>query len=249
MDDCGTLAGVWLTEPQDKAVLESLRERIIGRFAASTMADPETGEVIVERNEEITAEKADALLAAGHERVHVRSALTCAAVRGICALCYGISPATGHIVDPREAVGIVAAQSIGEPGTQLTMRTFHTGGVYVAGGEITTGLPRVTELFEARVPKNKAIISEIDGVVEVSRDSDVRRIRVVSSELYSDRYDLPEGRRGRSSRKASRWSPAPSWRAAPSRSRGGRRQEGADRTRRQPRTHWSLRSSPGCPAV
>jgi DNA-directed RNA polymerase subunit beta' len=192
-EDCGTLAGVWLTEPQDKAVLESLRERIIGRFAASTMADPSSGEVIIERNEEITAEKADALLAAGHERVHVRSALTCAAVRGICAMCYGISPARGLLVGQREAVGIVAAQSIGEPGTQLTMRTFHTGGVYVAGGEITTGLPRVTELFEARVPKNKAIISEIDGVVEISRESDVRRIRVVSSELYSDRYDLPKG--------------------------------------------------------
>ncbi len=192
-DDCETLAGVWLTEPQDKAVLESLRERIIGRFAASTMADPSSGEVIVERDEEITAEKADALLAAGHERVHVRSALTCALVRGICAMCYGISPATGLIVNPLQAVGIVAAQSIGEPGTQLTMRTFHTGGVYVAGGEITTGLPRVTELFEARVPKNKALISEIDGVVEVTRDNDVRRIRVASSELYSDRYELPKG--------------------------------------------------------
>jgi DNA-directed RNA polymerase subunit beta' len=192
-DDCETLAGVWLTEPQDKAVLESLRERIIGRFAASTMADPKSGEVIVERNQEITAEIADALLAAGHERVHVRSALTCAAVRGICALCYGISPATGLLITPRQAVGIVAAQSIGEPGTQLTMRTFHTGGVYVAGGEITTGLPRVTELFEARIPKNKAIISEIDGVVEVARDSDVRHIHVVSSEMYSDRYDLPKG--------------------------------------------------------
>ncbi|HEU0074146.1 MAG TPA: DNA-directed RNA polymerase subunit beta', partial [Dehalococcoidia bacterium] len=192
-DDCQTLAGVWLTEPQDKAVLESMRERIIGRFAASTMAEPKTGEVIVERNQEITAEIADALIAAGHERVHVRSALTCACVRGICAYCYGISPATGLIVNPLQAVGIVAAQSIGEPGTQLTMRTFHTGGVYVAGGEITTGLPRVTELFEARIPKNKAIISEIDGVVEVTRESDVRRIRVVSSEVYSDRYDLPKG--------------------------------------------------------
>jgi DNA-directed RNA polymerase subunit beta' len=130
---------------------------------------------------------------AGLQKVHVRSPLTCSARRGICALCYGISPARGQLVGQREAVGIVAAQSIGEPGTQLTMRTFHTGGVYVAGGEITTGLPRVTELFEARVPKNKAIISEIDGVVEVTRDSDVRRIRVVSSELYSDRYDLPKG--------------------------------------------------------
>jgi DNA-directed RNA polymerase subunit beta' len=191
-EDCGTLSGVWLTEPRDKAVLESLRERIIGRFAASAMANPETGEVIVDRNEEITPQLADALLEAKHERIHVRSTLTCGARRGICALCYGISPAHGRLVGQREAVGIVAAQSIGEPGTQLTMRTFHTGGVYVAGGEITTGLPRVTELFEARVPKNKAIISEIDGIVEVSRDSDIRRIRVLSSEVYSDRYDLPE---------------------------------------------------------
>ncbi|HEX5140035.1 MAG TPA: DNA-directed RNA polymerase subunit beta' [Dehalococcoidia bacterium] len=192
-EDCETLAGVWLTEPQDKAVLESLRERIIGRFAASTMAHPETGEVIVERNQEITAAIADALMEANFERVHVRSALTCAARRGICSLCYGISPASGELVTQKQAVGIIAAQSIGEPGTQLTMRTFHTGGVYVAGGEITTGLPRVTELFEARVPKNKAIISEIDGVVEISRDSDVRRIRVVSSDLYADKYEVPEG--------------------------------------------------------
>jgi DNA-directed RNA polymerase subunit beta' len=194
-EDCGTLAGVWLSEPHDRAVLESLRERIIGRFAASPLAQPETGEIIIDRNEEITKEKAEALIAAGLQKIHVRSALTCAARRGICALCYGISPARGELVGQREAVGIIAAQSIGEPGTQLTMRTFHTGGVYMAGGEITTGLPRVTELFEARVPKNKAIISEIDGVVEITREGaqEARRIRVISSELYSDRYDLPKG--------------------------------------------------------
>ncbi|HLF70849.1 MAG TPA: DNA-directed RNA polymerase subunit beta', partial [Dehalococcoidia bacterium] len=190
--DCETLAGVWLTEPHDKAVLESLRERIIGRYAASDQANPETGEVLVERNNVITAEIADRLMAANLPRVHVRSALTCALKRGICALCYGISPATGELVGQLEAVGIVAAQSIGEPGTQLTMRTFHTGGVYMAGGEITTGLPRVTELFEARVPKNKAIITEIDGVIEVTRAGESRHIRIVSSELYSDRYDLPD---------------------------------------------------------
>jgi DNA-directed RNA polymerase subunit beta' len=192
-EDCETVSGVWLAEPQDKAVLESLRERIIGRYAASTQANSETGEVIVERNQEITAAIADQLMEAGYTKVHVRSALTCAARRGICAMCYGISPARGEIVGMREAVGIIAAQSIGEPGTQLTMRTFHTGGVYMAGGEITTGLPRVTELFEARVPKQKAIISEIDGIVEINRDGEARRIRVVSSELYSDRYELPEG--------------------------------------------------------
>ncbi|MGE0058818.1 MAG: DNA-directed RNA polymerase subunit beta' [Dehalococcoidia bacterium] len=192
-DDCGTTSGVYLTESHDRGILESLRERIIGRYAASAMAHPETGEVLVDRNEEITPDKADALMEAGIERIHVRSVFTCGAKRGICALCYGVSPATGELAGLREAVGIVAAQSIGEPGTQLTMRTFHTGGVYVAGGEITTGLPRVTELFEARVPKNKAIITEVDGVVEILRDGDTRRIRVVSSELYSDRYDLPEG--------------------------------------------------------
>ena len=191
-EDCGTLAGVWLSEPQDRALLESLQERLIGRFAASTMAHPETGEVIIERDENITAAKADALIEAGFERVHVRSPLTCATVRGICRVCYGVSPARGEIVGMREAVGIIAAQSIGEPGTQLTMRTFHTGGVYMAGGEITTGLPRVTELFEARVPKNTAILSEIDGVVEVAREGETRRARVISSELYSDRYDLPD---------------------------------------------------------
>src|SRR5581483_7941101 len=189
-DDCETLGGVWLSEPTDRAVLESLRERIIGRYAASDMAHPETGEVLVERNQVITAEISDKLMEAGLKKVHVRSALTCAARRGICALCYGISPARGELVGMKEAVGIVAAQSIGEPGTQLTMRTFHTGGVYMAGGEITTGLPRVTELFEARVPKNKAIITEIDGVVEITRENEARRVRIVSSELYSDRYDL-----------------------------------------------------------
>ncbi len=192
-DDCGTIAGVWLSEPHDRGVLESLRERIIGRYAAIAMAHPETGEVIVDRNECIAVEKADALMAAGIERIYVRSALTCAATRGICQLCYGISPARGELVGLREAVGIVAAQSIGEPGTQLTMRTFHTGGVYMAGGEITTGLPRVTELFEARVPKNKAVMAEIDGNVEISREGEARRIHIVSSELYSDRYDLPDG--------------------------------------------------------
>ena len=192
-EDCETIGGVWLSEPHERGILESLRERVIGRYAASTMAHPETGEVIVERNQVIDAELADGLMAAAIERVHVRSALTCASQRGICRLCYGVSPASGELIAMREAVGIVAAQSIGEPGTQLTMRTFHTGGVYMAGGEITTGLPRVTELFEARVPKNKAIVTEIEGVVEIAREGESRRVRVVSSELYSDRYDLPKG--------------------------------------------------------
>jgi DNA-directed RNA polymerase subunit beta' len=126
------------------------------------------------------------------ERVYVRSALTCQAKRGLCQYCYGRSPARGAIVNPGEAVGIVAAQSIGEPGTQLTMRTFHTGGV-ASGVDITSGLPRVEELFEARVPKGQALISEIDGQVEIVREGDSRRIRVKSVELYSDEYEIPSG--------------------------------------------------------
>jgi DNA-directed RNA polymerase subunit beta' len=123
--------------------------------------------------------------------VHVRSALTCQARRGICRLCYGRNLARGTLVELNEAVGIVAAQSIGEPGTQLTMRTFHTGGV--AGVDITSGLPRVEELFEARIPKAHAIISEIDGVADVVQDGESRWIKVTSSEFYSDHYDLPKG--------------------------------------------------------
>jgi DNA-directed RNA polymerase subunit beta' len=124
--------------------------------------------------------------------VYVRSALTCQAKRGICRYCYGRSPARGTLVRNGEAVGIVAAQSIGEPGTQLTMRTFHTGGV-ASGADITSGLPRVEELFEARVPKGQALISEIDGAAEIVRDGDQRRVRVKNMELYSDEYEIPKG--------------------------------------------------------
>ncbi|MGQ9573151.1 MAG: DNA-directed RNA polymerase subunit beta' [Dehalococcoidia bacterium] len=190
-DDCGTTAGIWLSEASEKGVLEPLRERIIGRWAASDLIDPQTGELIVQRNEEISEEVAERIEALGIQRVHVRSPLTCQAKRGLCALCYGRNLARGVLVGVGEAVGIVAAQSIGEPGTQLTMRTFHTGGV--AGVDITSGLPRVEELFEARVPKGGALISEIDGTVEIVREGESRRIRVVSSELYRDDYALPEG--------------------------------------------------------
>jgi DNA-directed RNA polymerase subunit beta' len=190
-DDCGAQTGVWLSEPSDKGVLESLSERIRGRRAASDVADPATGEIIVERDEEIDDEKAEKIEAAGIARVYVRSPLTCQARRGICQLCYGRNLARGTLVELNEAVGIVAAQSIGEPGTQLTMRTFHTGGV--AGLDITSGLPRVEELFEARVPKAHAIISEIDGVGEIVQDGESRWIKVTSSEFYRDHYDLPKG--------------------------------------------------------
>jgi DNA-directed RNA polymerase subunit beta' len=190
-EDCGAQSGVWLTEPSDKGVLETLNERILGRRAASDIADPKTGEIIVERNVEIEDETAQRIVAAGIDRVHVRSALTCQARRGICQMCYGRNLARGTLVEMNEAVGIVAAQSIGEPGTQLTMRTFHTGGV--AGLDITSGLPRVEELFEARVPKAHAIISEIDGVADIVQEGESRWIKVTSSEFYSDHYDLPKG--------------------------------------------------------
>jgi DNA-directed RNA polymerase subunit beta' len=190
-EDCGTQSGIWLSEPSEKGVLEPLRERILGRYAASDVVDPATGEVIVERNQEINEEKVGRVSAAHLERVHVRSPLPCLAKRGVCQLCYGRSLARGTAINMGEAVGIIAAQSIGEPGTQLTMRTFHTGGV--AGLDITSGLPRVEELFEARVPKGQALMAEIDGGVEIVREGESRRIKIASSELYSDRYDLPKG--------------------------------------------------------
>ena len=190
-DDCGTTAGIWVGEPSEKGLFESLSERIIGRYTAADVADPNTGEIIVERLHEITEGDAARIVAAGINKVYVRSPLTCQTKRGLCALCYGRDLARGHLVHHGEAVGIIAAQSIGEPGTQLTMRTFHTGGV--AGIDITSGLPRVEELFEARVPKGASVIAEIDGTVEIVRDGEHRSVKIVSAELYRDEYPLPKG--------------------------------------------------------
>ena len=190
-DDCGTTAGVWVGEPSEKGLFESLAERITGRYTAADVADPKTGEVIVERGNEIIEADAERIIAAGIDKVYVRSALTCVIRRGLCGMCYGRDLSRGRFVRHGEAVGIIAAQSIGEPGTQLTMRTFHTGGV--AGLDITSGLPRVEELFEARVPKGSALISEIDGIVEISREGDARRLRIGSAEIFQDSYELPKG--------------------------------------------------------
>ncbi|MCY4640135.1 MAG: DNA-directed RNA polymerase subunit beta' [Chloroflexi bacterium] len=183
--------GIWLRERAEQGLLASLEERITGRWAASPVAHPETGEVLVESNAPIVEECARLVVEAGVEHVHVRSPLTCLARRGICRRCYGRSLATGQLVELGVAVGIIAAQSIGEPGTQLTMRTFHTGGV--AGLDITSGLPRVEEIFEARVPKGQAVLSEVDGLVQVERDGDQRQIRVSRTETVSESYELPEG--------------------------------------------------------
>ncbi|HUX87850.1 MAG TPA: DNA-directed RNA polymerase subunit beta', partial [Chloroflexota bacterium] len=189
--DCGVNAGVWLEDKPGRTVIEPIRDRIVGRFAASPMVDPSTGEIIVDQNELITESLADQMLAGGITRYQVRSPLTCQAVHGICQLCYGRSPARGQLVEMGEAVGIIAAESIGEPGTQLTMRTFHTGGI--AGLDITSGLPRVEELFEARNPKGQAIISEIDGIAAVLRSEEPRRVKVTSTEYYHDEQTMPDG--------------------------------------------------------
>ena len=170
-DDCGTTQGVVVSAFRDDkdGIIEPLYDRILGRFTNNKILNPETKEVIVGKNELITENIADKIIAAGIEEVEIRTVLTCRTEHGVCCKCYGRNLATGNIVEIGEAVGTMGAQSIGEPGTQLTMRTFHTGGV--AGGEdITQGLPRVEELFEARSPKGKSTIAEIDGVVSKIED-------------------------------------------------------------------------------
>jgi len=190
--DCGTLNGLWVIDNKDKSgMLPPFAERITGRIAAENIVSPETGEILVERNQEIDERLAAEVIKAGIDRAFIRSATSCESVAGICQYCYGRDLASGKLVDLSIAVGILAAQSIGEPGTQLTLRTFHTGGV--VGLDITTGLPRVEELFEARNPKAQATISEIDGTVEIVEDENGRHIRVISTETFSDEYALPEG--------------------------------------------------------
>ncbi|MFC1943061.1 DNA-directed RNA polymerase subunit beta' [Chloroflexota bacterium] len=191
VEDCGTTDGVWISEPQEKGLLPSFTERIIGRLAASKLINQQTEETIVDRNEEIDEQKANEIIAAGITKVHTRSPLSCLARRGICQRCYGRDLARRHLVELNTAVGTIAAQSIGEPGTQLTLRTFHTGGV--VGIDITSGLPRVEELFEARVPKTPAVISDMNGVVELIHSDEGEKIKVTSSEAFRDEYPLPPG--------------------------------------------------------
>ncbi len=196
-DDCGTEEGSWITR-EDSSDEKEFRRRLIGRLASAPLPDPrvkvkkgETAPIIVDRNQEISKEIAASIDAAGIDEVLVRSPLACEARYGVCRACYGRNLATGEMVAAGEAVGIIAAQSIGEPGTQLTMRTFHTGGV--AGLDITAGLPRVEELFEARVPKGKAEISHIDGIVEIIRSDTGTKVKVISTEVYDISLALPKG--------------------------------------------------------
>ncbi len=191
IEDCGTENGVWFDERQLRDNADSVAIRIIGRYPVEAIVNPTTGEIIVDKGEEIDDDKAKAMKDAGITRVQVRTPLLCDAHHGICQMCFGRSLADGKMVKLGEAVGIIAAQSIGEPGTQLTLRTFHTGGV-ASGEDITQGLPRVEELFEARVPKGFAILSEIEGAVEITEEDGIRRLTVVNSEVYSEEHALPQ---------------------------------------------------------
>jgi DNA-directed RNA polymerase subunit beta' len=194
-DDCGTQEGIYIRRSDDVAG-QPISARLYGRLVADRVVDPETGEVLAERDDVFDHELVRRISASKVQEVMVRSPLTCELVHGICAKCYGLDLGRGKLVEVGAAVGIVAAQSIGEPGTQLTLRTFHTGGV-AAGGDITTGLPRVEELFEARkTPKGEAVVSEIAGRVSVmqsDRYSDLRMVRVEHSEMVGNEYNIPEG--------------------------------------------------------
>ncbi|MDD6316742.1 MAG: DNA-directed RNA polymerase subunit beta' [Clostridia bacterium] len=182
-DDCGTEEGIWIHEIKDgNQVIEPFADRIIGRYPVYDIVHPETGEVLVEKGTLMEDVHAKKIMDAGIEKVYIRSVLKCRARHGICAKCYGSNLASDEAIGIGEAVGIIAAQSIGEPGTQLTMRTFHTGGI--AGGDITQGLPRVEELFEARKPKKAAVLSEISGIVSVEegKRGTIHNVKVTNEE-------------------------------------------------------------------
>jgi DNA-directed RNA polymerase subunit beta' len=194
--DCGTHEGLWIRKADDVAG-QPISNRIYSRLAVERVLDPNTGEVLAEYNDVITHDLARKISNAGVTEMKVRSAMTCELTHGICAKCYGIDLGRGEIVELGAAVGIVAAQSIGEPGTQLTLRTFHTGGVASQGAaDITTGLPRVEELFEARkMPKGEAVVAEISGVVRVMQSekyADMREVHIEHAEMIHDEYALPE---------------------------------------------------------
>ena len=190
-DDCETLGGMWLENRADDAMTLPFSDRLRSRFVAEPVVDPSTGEILVDRDGLLEPEIIKQIIDAEVEGVFIRTPLACEAQRGVCRMCYGAALSNGQPAMLGEAVGIIAAQSIGEPGTQLTMRTFHTGGI--AGADITSGLPRVEELFEARTPKGEAVLSEIDGIVEVTDMSEGRSIRIHSTEEYSDEYVISEG--------------------------------------------------------
>ena len=190
--DCGTTEGIWVYDLVDgDETIEKLEERLPGRTLVEDVVDPANGEVIASAGELLTAAQASKIVAAGVEKVHVRSILKCKCRHGICAKCYGTDLATGKLVAAGEAVGIIAAQSIGEPGTQLTMRTFHLGGI--AGADITQGLPRVEEIFEARKPKKTATLAEYSGIVRIQDAKRARNVIITSENGEEHVYPVPYG--------------------------------------------------------
>ena len=195
-EDCGTEQGYEVTAIKvGNDIIEDLEERISGRYAFEDVINPSTGEVIVNKNELITPDKAKTIVDSGIEKVNIRAVFNCKSKIGVCAKCYGVDLTSMKTVSVGEAVGTIAAQSIGEPGTQLTMRTFHTGGV-ASAEDITQGLPRIEELFEARRPKGQAIISDIDGVVEITEEDGHSKVIVMNNENGEVfEYDIPYGAR------------------------------------------------------
>lgn len=192
--DCGTTETTEIFAIKDgNEVIEEIRDRIVGRYTIDPIIDPATGQELVPADTMILEDDADRIVAAGIEKVKIRTVLNCKTEHGVCAKCYGRNLATGKPVNIGESVGIIAAQSIGEPGTQLTMRTFHTGGV--AGGDITQGLPRVEELFEARKPKGLAVITEISGTVQIDESGKRKEVIVTSADGESEVYPIPYGSR------------------------------------------------------
>ena len=192
--DCGTRKGIEVCDIKDGSeVIESLAERLVGRYVAERLYHPETGELLIDTGKIITDADAAKVVAAGIKKVKIRSVLTCHSEYGVCARCYGANLATGDECNVGEAVGIIAAQSIGEPGTQLTMRTFHTGGV--AGDDITQGLPRVEELFEARKPKGLAVVTEVPGKVKIVETKKKREAVIMTADGEARNYLIPYGAR------------------------------------------------------
>ena len=200
-DDCGATEGIIVSDIREgNEMIEKLEERLQGRFAVEDILHPETGEVLVSKDKMMTVDDAKRVVDAGVEKVEIRSVLCCVARHGVCSKCYGANLANGELVGTGEAVGIIAAQSIGEPGTQLTMRTFHTGGI-ASAEDITQGLPRVEELFEARRPKNLAIMTEISGTAHIDDTKKNRHVVVQGVDEYGapaeKSYLIPFGQRVR----------------------------------------------------
>ena len=190
-EDCGDTHGEWVSDIMDgNELIEPLKDRLPGRYVIGDVVDKD-GNVIAKDGDMLTLKQVDQILAAGIDKVHIRSVLSCKLKHGICAHCYGSDLASGKTVSIGESVGIIAAQSIGEPGTQLTMRTFHTGGI--AGANITQGLPRVEELFEARRPKVTAVIAEITGICKITDVKNQKNITITAQDGQEVSYSIPYG--------------------------------------------------------